>query len=123
VETGAGYTMQYNSPVSELYNNIETCPDELLLFFHHVPYAHVLHSGKTVIQHIYDAHFESLDKVVTFKEEWQSLKGLIDDHCFHLVDKRLGMQIADATEFRDVVNTYFHRFSGVDDEKGRKIYQ
>ena len=34
-----------------------SCPDELLLFFHHVPYGHVLHSGSTVIQHIYDTHF------------------------------------------------------------------
>ncbi len=122
-ETGAGYTMQYNHPVSDMYNNLETCPDELLLFFHHVPYTHVLHSGKTVIQHIYDSHFESLDKVVQFKKDWQSLEGLIDDHRFHLVDKRLDMQIADATEFRDVVNTYFHRFSGIDDAKGRLIYQ
>ena len=122
-ETGTGYSMQYNKPVCDMYNSIETCPDELLLFFHHVPYTHVLHSGKTVIQHIYDSHFESLDRVVRFREEWRSLKGLIDAHCLELVDQRLGMQIADATEFRDVVNTYFHRFSGIDDEKGRKIYE
>jgi len=122
-ETGAGYSMQYNSPVSDMYNSLSDCPDELLLFFHHVPYTHVLHSGKTVIQHIYDTHFESLDRVVEFRKEWDSLKGLIDPHCHELVDKRLGMQIADATEFRDVVNTYFHRFSGIDDAKGRLIYQ
>ena len=121
--TGSGYAMQYNPPVSDMYNSVETCPDELLLFFHHVPYTHVLHSGKTVIQHIYDSHFESLDKVVKFREEWRALEGLIDDHCFHLVDTRLGTQIKDATDFRDVVNTYFHRFSGIDDAKGRKIYQ
>ena len=121
-ETGTAYCMQYNSPVSDMYNSLEDCPDELLLFFHHVPYTHVLHSGKTVIQHIYDSHFESLDRVVQFREEWRSLKGLVDEHCFELVDERLGMQIADATEFRDVVNTYFYRFSGIPDEKGRKIY-
>ncbi|MBP7402867.1 MAG: hypothetical protein KBA30_09650, partial [Clostridia bacterium] len=55
--------------------------------------------------------------------EWRALEGLIDSHCFRLVDDRLGQQIADASEFRDVVNTYFHRFSGIDDAKGRLIYQ
>lgn len=122
VETGAGYTMQYNPPVSDLYNNIATCPDELLLFFHHVPYTHVLHSGKTVIQHIYDTHFESVERVEQFRDEWRALDGKIDAHCFRLVDERLGMQIADASEFRDVVNTYFHRMSGIGDAKGRTIY-
>lgn len=121
-ETGTGYAMQYNGPVGEMYNNLETCPDELLLFFHHVPYTHVLKSGKTVIQHIYDSHFESVERVVQFRTQWRALAVMVDDHRFNLVDERLGMQIADATEFRDVVNTYFHRLSGIDDEKGRTIY-
>lgn len=56
--TGTGYTSQYALINMELYESLESCPDELLLFFHHVPYTHVLHSGKTVIQHIYDTHFE-----------------------------------------------------------------
>ncbi|NLN45282.1 MAG: alpha-glucuronidase, partial [Clostridiaceae bacterium] len=77
---------------------------------------------KTVIQHIYDTHFESVDRVIAFREEWRALEGLIDDHCFHLVDERLGMQIVDASDFRDVVNTYFHRMSGIGDAKGRNIY-
>ena len=47
-------------PWSEVYESLEPCPDELLLFFHHVPYGHVLHSGSTVIQHIYDTHFEGV---------------------------------------------------------------
>jgi len=122
LETGTGYVMQYNAPVSDMYNNLETCPDELLLFFHHVPYTHVLHSGKTVIQHIYDSHFESFDKVVQFKQDWLSLAGLIDDHRFALVCERLDGQIASAREWRDVINTYFYRKSGIADAKGRLVY-
>ena len=45
-------------PSRAMYESLETCPDELLLFMHHVPYTHVLHSGKTVIQHIYDSHYQ-----------------------------------------------------------------
>jgi alpha-glucuronidase len=121
--TGTGYTAQYNKPVSDLYDNIGTCPDELLLFFHHVPYSHRLHSGKTVIQHIYDTHFEGFEKVEKFVEDWQTLKGLIDDDYFNEVNARLQLQIEDAREWRDIINTYFYRKSGVDDEKGRVIYR
>ena len=41
-----------------MYEVPETCPEELLLFFHHMPYTYQLKSGKTIIQHIYDTHFE-----------------------------------------------------------------
>ena len=45
-----------------MYESLTTCPDEILLFMHHVPYTHVLHSGKTVIQHIYDVHYQGADE-------------------------------------------------------------
>ena len=74
LEGGTGYTGQYNEPLKSLYDNIETCPDELLLFFHHVSYKHILKSGKTVIQHIYDTHFEGYEIVGKFIEEWKELR-------------------------------------------------
>jgi hypothetical protein len=64
VETGSGYTAQDHDEIRMLYNNVETCPDDDLLFFHHVNYTHRLHSGKTVIQHIYDEHFEGVRRGV-----------------------------------------------------------
>ena len=53
-----------------VYNDPEKCPDELVLFFHHLPYTHKLHSGKTVIQHIYDTHFEGYDEAMMFIETY-----------------------------------------------------
>ena len=50
-------------------------PDELLLFMHHVPYTHVLRSGKTVIQHIYDAHYEGAQEAAGFVESWRRSSG------------------------------------------------
>ena len=44
---GTGYTTQYRPAVGKMFEQLETCPDDLLLFFHHVPYTYVLHSGKT----------------------------------------------------------------------------
>lgn len=122
LETGTGYAGQYNEPLKSQYNNLETCPDELLLFFHHVSYKYVLKSGKTVIQHIYDTHFEGFEKVEKFIDEWRELEGIVDENIYIQVLERLNIQLDSAREWRDQINTYFYRMSGIEDEKGRKIY-
>ena len=122
VATGTGYTAQYEKPNAELYEHLDTCPDELLLFFHHVPYTHRLHSGKTVIQHIYDTHFEGVKRVQYWIERWKQLQSKIDNARYAHVLGRLEEQLENAMEWRDIVNTYFFRKSGIADEQGRKIY-
>jgi alpha-glucuronidase len=122
LENGTGYTGQYNGPLKSLYNNLEICPDELLLFFHHVPYTHVLKSGKTVIQHIYDTHFEGYEEVEKFIGKWKELEGIIDDNIYNQVLERLFIQLDSARDWRDQINTYFFRISGIEDKNGRKIY-
>ena len=74
-EKGTGYVNQYAPALAAQYGNIETCPEELVLFFHHLPYDHVLKSGKTVLQHIYDTHFEGAEEAARFLEEAEGLKG------------------------------------------------
>ncbi|HHX62873.1 MAG TPA: alpha-glucuronidase [Epulopiscium sp.] len=120
--SGTGYAQQYNELNANMYNNIETCPEELLLFFHHLKYSHVLSTGKTLIQHIYDTHFEGVEEVKAMNEKFISLKGLIEPTAYERILCRLEEQLESAKEWRDQVNTYFYRKSGVQDEKGRKIY-
>ncbi|SIS83848.1 alpha-glucuronidase family glycosyl hydrolase [Alicyclobacillus vulcanalis] len=120
--TGTGFTGQYHEPVRSLYEHLETCPDELLLFFHHVPYTHALHSGKTVIQHIYDTHFDGVEAVAWMIEAWRRLAGRIDPVRFERVLARLLDQYDRAVEWRDVINTYFYRKCGIPDDRGRLIY-
>ncbi|GJM76635.1 hypothetical protein HMSSN036_88510 [Paenibacillus macerans] len=120
--TGTGYTAQYAEPNFRRYESLESCPDELLLFFHHVPYTHVLHSGKTVIQHIYDTHFAGAERAARLQEAWSSLAGLIPDSLYKQVADRLAEQAEHAKEWRDQINTYFYRKSGIPDERGRRIY-
>ena len=120
--TGTGYSHQYFGPNAKIYEHIETCPDNLLLFFHFAPYTHVLQSGKTVIQHIYDTHFEGVADVETFIKKWDELEGMIDAESFANVQGRLLQQLSNAKEWRDQINTYFYRKSGIADEQGRKIY-
>ena len=79
-------------------------------------------AGKTVIQHIYDSHFEGADEAARFLDLWRELEGLIEDEAFGRVEKRLIHQKEHAKEWRDVVNSYFYRISGIEDEKGRPLY-
>jgi len=122
VETGTGYSSQYFSPNAEIYNSLDECPDELLLFFHHVPYTHKLKSGETVIQHIYNTHFKGVEEVKSFIDAWDKLEGKIDDWVFKNVQDRLTRQLKNAKEWRDRINTYFYRKSGIADERNRDIY-
>lgn len=123
MKTGTSYTRQYSDARFSEYEDLSSCPDELLLFFHHVPYTHVLHSGKTVIQHIYDTHFEGVERVREYQAVWESLKDSLDEESYLNMKERLFWQLENAVSWRDQVNTYFYRKSGIPDEKGRKIYQ
>lgn len=122
IETGTGYSNQYFQPHAATYNALETCPDEVLLFFHHVPYTHKLKSGETVIQHIYNTHFKGVSQVEALIERWSRLQEKIDEVRFNNVADRLNMQLKNAIEWRDKVNTYFYRKSGIPDEQSRRIY-
>lgn len=119
---GTGYTMQYADYWYEIYENLATCPDELVLFFHHLPYEHILQSGKTVIQHIYDTHFEGYEKVNSYIADWASLRGQIDEVSYRNVAERLQEQERSARDWKDQINTYFYRKSGIPDAYGRTIY-
>ncbi|GIQ68892.1 alpha-glucuronidase [Xylanibacillus composti] len=122
-KSGTGYAGQYFSPNREMYNQLSSCPDELLLFFHHVPYTHKLQSGQTVIQHIYETRFTGAERAEWLIQQWTSLEGKIDPERYEQVLERLQEQAEHAKEWRDVINTYFYRKSGIADEKGRTIYR
>ncbi|WP_078544940.1 alpha-glucuronidase family glycosyl hydrolase [Litchfieldia alkalitelluris] len=122
VKDGTGYTGQYFKEVSDMYESLDTCPDELVLFFHHVPYTHKLKSGVSVIQHIYNTHFEGVEQADQLVENWKQLEGKIDSARFEGVLSRLQEQADHSREWRDQINTYFYRKSGIADELGREIY-
>ena len=105
--------------VAARYESLATCPDDLLLFMHHVPYTHRLTSGKTVIQHIYDAHYAGAAAALEFATEWSRLRGKIDDDRWQAVGARLEFQAGHARVWRDAVNTWFQKTSGIDDAHKR----
>jgi alpha-glucuronidase len=117
--TGTDYAAQYPPELAALYEKPETTPDELLLFFHHLPYTWRLHSGKTVIQSIYDSHYEGAETAAGFYRQWAALEGRIDQNLFEQVRDRLRYQAGHAIVWRDAVSEYFLKLSGIADEKGR----
>jgi alpha-glucuronidase len=102
-----------------VYESLTSMPDDLVLFFHHVPYTYVLHSGKPVIQSIYDSHYEGADAVEQYARDWKSLKGKIDAQRYNAVLAQLEYQAGQAEVWRDAVNTWFLKASNIPDAKGR----
>lgn len=119
---GTGYSLLYREPNASIYDSKETCPDELLLFFHHVPYTWRLNSGKSVIQHIYDTHFEGVEIVDEMVRRFEKLHGKLPEKVYERIRIRLNHQKEHAREWRDQINAYFYRKTGIPDEKGRDIY-
>ncbi|MFD5750377.1 alpha-glucuronidase [Streptomyces sp. NPDC127033] len=120
--TGTGFAGQYAKPWAEVYESPGSCPDALLLFFHHVPYGHVLHSGRTVIQHIYDTHFDGVAEAEEARRVWAGLADLVEPARHARAAERYEEQVRGAREWRDHINTYFFRKSGVPDAHGRRIH-
>jgi alpha-glucuronidase len=130
IATGTGFIGQYPPAVQKLYESLTACPDNLLLFFHHVPYTYVLHSGKTVVQYIYDSHYEGAENAHDFVAQWKTLQTQVDqrhmDDQGHLDNERyesvlalLQYQAQEAIVWRDTICNWIYQLSGIPDQKGR----
>jgi alpha-glucuronidase len=119
VATGTGYTGQYSPEVMRLYESLATCPDELLLFMHHLPYTFKLHSGKTIVQSVYDGHYAAAAEAQEFPRWWETLRGRVDEPRFQSVLDHLQYQAGHAIVWRDAICQWFERMSGITDLEGR----
>jgi alpha-glucuronidase len=119
VATGTGFAGQYSPDVAKIYESAATTPDDLLLFFHHVPYTYKLHDGKTAIQYLYDSHYEGAAQAEQLVGEWESLKGRIDLELYANMFPRLIYQAGHAVVWRDAVVQYFLKLSGIPDDRDR----
>jgi alpha-glucuronidase len=119
IATGTGFIGQYSPEVQKRFESLQSMPDNLLLFFHHVPYSHKLRSGQTVIQYIYDSHYQGVERVKQYVRDWQSLRGMVDEQRYAFVLGRLKYQVGHAIVWRDAVCNWFYRMSGIPDARGR----
>ncbi len=113
--TGTGFIGQYPPPMAAEYESLKTCPDNLLLFMHHVPWTYRLHSGQTVIQYIYNSHYRGAEAAAAQVPAWESLHGKVPGDIYDEVLKRLEYQTGAAIVWRDAITRYFAQISGIPD--------
>ena len=121
--SGTGFTDQYSKKNAAMFADPLTCPENLILFFHRLSYGFRMKNGKTLLQNIYDTHFEGYDEAASMLEMWKNLKDSLEDEVYKSVLSRFERQLANAREWRDQINTYFSRKTGIADKKGRKIWE
>ncbi len=119
VATGTGFIGQYPPQLAKIYESLETCPDSLLLFMHHVPYDYVLHNGKTLVQYVYDSHYEGAAVAGSYPSRWRTLHGLIDDQRYNETLALFEYEAGHAIVWRDAVTAWFQNISGIQDKLGR----
>lgn len=109
--TGSNATAQYREPYCTLYDNINTCPERYLLWFHRVPWTYRLKSGRTVYEEMQYRYTRGVNEVEDFIRVWNEAKPYIDDQRWQEVDARLQHQLENAKEWRKVCLDYFGGFT------------
>jgi len=110
---GSDAVSQYFEPLSSIFDNIKTCPEKYLLWFHHLPWDYRMKSGNTLWEELCYHYYEGVEQVRQMQESWNSLEGMIDNERFDHVKSLLKIQLRDATEWRDACVLYFQTFSGL----------
>ncbi len=109
--TGSNAIGQYFPEIRDLYENLQTCPENLLLWFHHVPWDYKLRSGRSVWNELCYRYNMGVDSVRWMQKEWLNTKGAIDNERFEKVRALLEKQEENAVVWRDACLLYFQTFS------------
>jgi alpha-glucuronidase len=110
-ETGSGAVSRYRPPVCDRFGDLAACPEQFLLWFHHVPWDHRMHSGRTLWDELCLHYQRGVDRVRGTRRQWDALADKIDAERLADVAKRLATQERDAVCWRDAVLLYFQTFS------------
>ena len=109
--TGSDATSQYREPFCSLYDDLNTCPERYLLWFHHVPWNYRMKDGNTLWEDLQMHYNRGVSEVEDFCRIWQQVKPEIDEQRWQEVDKRLQHQLENAREWRKVCLDYFRTFA------------
>ena len=110
---GSGNVDHYHEPLASMYNSIETCPEELLLWFHHVPWDHEMASGRTLWDEICLHYDRGIKTVQGYLKVWEEVHPYVDEARWEAVRAKLDIQESDARWWRDACVQYFGEFSGM----------
>jgi alpha-glucuronidase len=103
---------QYFPPVRDLFDSLDTCPEEYLLWFHRCAWNYRTKSGRTLWEALCAKYAEGGRQAAAMQAAWASLANSIDPGRHKHVAERLAIQVADAADWRDRIREYFQKFSG-----------
>lgn len=110
-ETGSNAVSQYFPPLNEIYGNIKTCPENLILWFHHVPWNYQMNDGKTLWEELCFKYDTGVKNVRDYQKLWDKMQPYIDEQRFTKVQSKLKIQARDAVWWKDACLLYFQTFS------------
>lgn len=110
---GSNAVAQYPETLAKQYDNIDTCPEEYLLWFHHVPWSHRMKSGRSLWDELCHHYDNGVWQVRDFQKIWDAAEKYIDAERFHEVQSKLKIQARDAVWWKDACLLYFQEFSGM----------
>lgn len=102
---------QYFPPVCDMFDDLATCPENFLLWFHRCAWDYKMKSGKTLWQELCEKYYEGAKQAAALQATWQSLAGKIDPRRHKEVAVRLAVQVEDSAKWRDQILKYFQGFS------------
>ncbi len=108
---GSGATRQYREPYASLYDQAATCPEQYLLWFHHLPWTYRTRSGRTLWEELQYRYDRGVAEVEGFVQIWQQAQPLVDDQRWQEVKGKLDKQLRDAREWQQVCTGYFGSFA------------
>lgn len=109
--TGSDAISQYTPSVAAMFSDVKTCPDEFLLWFHHVPWDYKMKSGKTMWDELCTRYYKGVESVRTTQKTWEGMKSHIDNQRFEQVKMLLKVQEKEAVWWRNACLLYFQTFS------------
>lgn len=110
-KTGSNAVSQYHPPLNEIYGNINTCPENLLLWFHHVPWNYKMKNGKTLWEELCYKYDTGVRNVRRYQVTWDRMQPYVDEQRFAEVQSKLKIQSRDAVWWKDACLLYFQTFS------------
>lgn len=111
--SGSNAVAQYPAQLAKKLDNINTCPEEFILWFHHVPWDFKMKSGATLWQELCNRYQSGVESVETMQRQWTAAKPYIDPELWNDVNERLMTQARDANWWKEGCLLYFQQFSGM----------
>ena len=109
-DSGTNYAGQYHPVNTAIFNDPETCPNELMLWFHNLAWDYVLPNsgtGETLFDYVNRTHYEAVEELEELKDAWVALEGRLDTDRWSGMKGRLEQSLHDAGAMADQIMSYY----------------